>query len=178
MADILNEAISLQTLLTGTSSLRDKVNATNTFGITKIIGSPVPEIGNTLGIEATFKALTDKSRSFYKTLLVFYGLNYVMTRDDAHPLRIEVFPNIFIYCERPKISSTACGVRCLCADYYYTWWFFNKQKGAYVGSEPPPYTRVSPPSGLPPRNPLHTPGLCKHLIRLVEYVSKNGFLLP
>lgn len=166
---------TLATLMAGTASLRTKVNQVGTFGITDI--APLPDVNEQgkvdLAIEATFNPFSDLSRTYYKTVVIFDELTYQKERDATHPLRLELFPGIFLYCQRPSISKNTVRVRCLCADWIFFYFWATKERGATAGKDFKPYVKKT---DSPYRNPS-TPGLCKHLIRLSEYLSSNGFLL-
>jgi hypothetical protein len=166
-------SVTLQDLFQGTEQLRDKIRDTANFGVTQIFGSPKT---NNLGVEGKFNALTDKSRSFYKTMIVWSGLSIIFTEDAEHPLKIETFPGIFIYTSKPSITGTDVSVRCTCADYYYTWWYYNKSQGGLAGTDFPRYRRKVPDSGRGPRNPAKVPGCCKHILVLANYMAEKGWL--
>jgi hypothetical protein len=63
-----------------------------------------------------------------------------------------------------------------CPDYYFVFAYQDFNKQCYYGRKPKPYKRVSPPSGLPPRNPKNIIGLCKHLINMVNLLIKEGYI--
>lgn len=73
-------------------------------------------------------------------------------------------------------SSVDVKVRCSCMDFYYTFSWYNLQQNALSGEPMPPYTRVTPDSGLPPKNPREVPGMCKHIIRLGDELKSKGVI--
>jgi hypothetical protein len=168
--------LTLSELFGSTQSVRDKVNPTASFGITRI--APIP-IANTLVIGATFNALTDKSKTKYSTVIAFHGLSFVSDRDGKHPLELEIFPGMVKAMQVPSFTQTEVAVACTCKDYYFMWWWWNHEKKSNAGDEFEPYTRKTPnpaEGGRPYVNPLKRAGACKHLLRFARYLSENGWL--
>lgn len=170
--------LTLKELFAGTAELRDKVNPTSSFGVTKVV--PSPNLGNILAVQYRFNPLTDKSRSYYDSTIVFHGLEFTQTKDDEHPVGIEVFPGQVVYMAKPSFENTDVSVLCLCADYYYTWWYYTMRKRSHAGVALPAYTRKTapPPVGMPFRNSSRSPGICKHLLRMTRDLRQKGFLEP
>lgn len=168
-------AVTLNDLFQGTQKLRTNINDTNSFGVVQTAGSPNGLLGNTLGIEAKFNSLTDKTRAYYRTMIVFHGLSFTFTSDMEHQIRIEVFPGSFVWTSKPQVSKTDVSVRCTCADYYYTWWYYNKVEGGLAGSDFPRYKKVAN-SNRGPRNPAKTAGVCKHILVLANHLASKGWL--
>ena len=66
-------------------------------------------------------------------------------------------------------------VTCECLDFYWRFAFYNFNNKALLGQKPKPYTKV-PGSNRGPVNPTRTPGICKHLYALVEYLQQNRII--
>lgn len=111
-----------------------------------------------------------------KEVLRFKSENRIITRFTAkyygtgasykHPGK-EYYPEFIFEVkdnkEVPSLVKSICRARCTCIDYRHTWWLYNKKAGVHVGDDPPKYV----PTGLyPEKNPMHVPGMCKHLIGL------------
>lgn len=64
-------------------------------------------------------------------------------------------------------------VRCSCLDFYYRFANYNSQDKSLVGRAPPIYVRKS---NRPPVNPARVPGMCKHLLKIVDELRKNGMI--
>lgn len=62
-------------------------------------------------------------------------------------------------------------VRCSCLDFYYRFANYNSQDKSLIGKAPPVYVKKT---NRPPVNPTRVPGMCKHLLRLVEELQKAG----
>jgi len=65
-------------------------------------------------------------------------------------------------------------VRCNCLDFHYRFARQNAGDDALVGKAPPPYRRKT--QTRPPANPMHVPGMCKHLLALVDELQKMGIV--
>jgi hypothetical protein len=64
-------------------------------------------------------------------------------------------------------------VRCNCMDFHYRFANYNSQDKSLVGKPPPLYQRKT---NRPPVNPLQVPGMCKHLLKLVEILQRYGLV--
>jgi hypothetical protein len=183
--------LTLAKLIQSTASIRTKINDTNSFDITQLF--PVPFKGNLLVCQARFTPLTDKKRAYYDTVIVFHGLSFQNTENDEHSQGWEILPGRSIYGSKPSLRNTEVSVSCLCADFYYMWWYFNKEVHSLEGQNFPRYKRKdgeepgSPgvphktKSGKPGHsrgavNPKKEPGLCKHLLVLAQYLASEGFI--
>lgn len=63
--------------------------------------------------------------------------------------------------------------RCTCADFFYTWSYYNAKSGRCLyGPLPKPYIRKT--QTRPPRNPLHVPGVCKHIFNAWAILRNSG----
>ena len=63
--------------------------------------------------------------------------------------------------------------RCTCKDYFFTWAWYNYYNGhCLYGPAPKPYQRKT--TWMPPRNPLHLPGSCKHIHNAWAYMKREG----
>lgn len=66
-------------------------------------------------------------------------------------------------------------VRCNCLDFHYRFSRLNAKNNALYGQPAPPYHRV-PGSNRPPANPAQVPGMCKHLLAMVDEMQKMGIV--
>lgn len=64
-------------------------------------------------------------------------------------------------------------VRCNCMDFHYRFANYNAQDKSLVGKPPPLYQRKT---NRPPVNPDQVPGMCKHLLKLVEMLRSYGLV--
>lgn len=65
-------------------------------------------------------------------------------------------------------------VRCNCLDFYHRFANYNAQDKSLVGKAPPVYVRKT--TTRPPVNPMRVPGMCKHLLKVVDELQKNGLI--
>lgn len=165
--------LTLQGLIDSTRTIRNKVNPTGPFILTKI--APVP-VADVIALQARFRALTDsKTRRNHDASVVFHEVAFSDSRTNSQTKSIEISRNITKWYQPPSMSKNPVAVRCTCSDMYYMWWFWNNGEGAWAGPELDPYTRV-PGSTRGPVNPEKASGLCKHLLRFLRYLVQNGFL--
>lgn len=75
---------------------------------------------------------------------------------------------------KPKISKDKCSVTCGCDNYYYMWWFGNKKVKANEGKSYPLYKRQT--KDRPEVNPSNIPGLCKHLVYIVQELKRKRLI--
>lgn len=62
-------------------------------------------------------------------------------------------------------------VRCNCLDFYFRFASWNYSDQSLWGRKPPLYRKV-PGSNRPPVNPMRVPGVCKHIVRVVEHLRQ------
>lgn len=73
------------------------------------------------------------------------------------------------------LAQSRVKVRCNCLDFYYRFAMTDFNDGSLVGRMPPVYHPV-PGSNRPPANPMHVPGICRHLIKVVDHLRQQGFV--
>jgi hypothetical protein len=61
-------------------------------------------------------------------------------------------------------------VRCTCLDFYFTFSKWNETDKSLYGEPPAPYT---PKTDRASRNPQQTPGMCKHLLKLIQELKNE-----
>jgi hypothetical protein len=64
-----------------------------------------------------------------------------------------------------QLARNNAEVRCTCLDFYFTFSKWNQSDRSLYGDPPPQYT---PRTNRAERNPTHKPGLCKHLMKVVQ----------
>jgi hypothetical protein len=65
-------------------------------------------------------------------------------------------------------------VRCNCLDFYHRFAAWNHQDNSIVGRAPLPYQRRT--NTRPEVNPDHVPGMCKHLLKLMDELRRQGIV--
>lgn len=72
-----------------------------------------------------------------------------------------------------ELTGHSVKVRCNCLDFHYRFANYNSQDKSLVGKPPPLYQRKT---NRPPVNPDQVPGMCKHLLKLVEMLRRYGLV--
>lgn len=130
----------------------------------------IPSIqGKTL----TAKARTRTSEKYYETIIVFSGVQYF---DEGGHGRQEFQATdgstYFIDPIRPYKSNVK--VRCTCLDFYFRFSVWDQRDDALTGEAPEPYHRKT--DTYPPVNPQKVSGLCKHIIKLTNYLKQERII--
>jgi hypothetical protein len=73
-----------------------------------------------------------------------------------------------------ELNTTNVGVYCNCPDYQMRFAHYNIQNNCHIGPPPKNYTRKT--QNRPEVNPQHVPGLCKHLIKVVNKMKGDGLV--
>ena len=63
-----------------------------------------------------------------------------------------------------------------CPDFYFTFAYPDFNKQCYYGRKPKQYKRVMPPSNRPPKNEDNIPGICKHVLCMMNLLLKSGYV--
>lgn len=72
------------------------------------------------------------------------------------------------------LSENNCKVKCDCLDFYHRFSQFNYTDDSLYGDKPPTYRRKT--DTRPAANPEQTPGLCKHLMKVVLELRDAGLI--
>jgi len=73
-----------------------------------------------------------------------------------------------------QLNDHNCKVRCNCLDFYFRFAHYNSSDKSLVGRPPPLYQRKT--QTRPPANPMRVPGMCKHLLKLVQELQSAGVI--
>lgn len=65
-------------------------------------------------------------------------------------------------------------VRCNCLDFRFRFANYNSEDKSLVGRPPPLYQRRT--TTRPPVNPDQVPGVCKHLLKVIEMLQRYGLI--
>ena len=106
----------------------------------------------------------------YKVIITFQDIEYSLEQDADHWIRVKSSPGKTVWMA-PLTANNRVQVRCSCLDFYFTFGYWNWTVGSLYGRKPKPYVRKT--KTYPERNPTHTPGLCKHLVAVVNRI-KHG----
>jgi hypothetical protein len=144
---------------TGRDERASKVKIVNTIFV------PAPN-SDELQIEGEART---KSNS-YQTRIIFEN---VIFKPDVDRETVSVMGTDGEEYHFNRINSGRSDVKvsCTCLDFYYRFAAFNHRDNALAAEPPKPYSKKTDRA---PVNPSEVPGVCKHLIRLVEELEKNN----
>ncbi len=69
-----------------------------------------------------------------------------------------------------QLNNSNVRVRCTCMDFYYRFASYNAGDSSLAGSVPRQY---QPTGQRPPVNPSKVPGVCKHIIKVVDQLRQG-----
>lgn len=95
-------------------------------------------------------------------------------KEDVYDLTVEKYHNFAIDLDNGKEYSSGVYVH-NCKDYRHMFSWQNAGVRSHIGKLIK-YKRVVPDSGRPPVNPTNTPGLCKHLLILIEWLEQRDMI--
>ena len=153
--------LSLSALLAATKKLRPGFNKHNKIELSSAILHPR---AHRLVLRAQVKSLTDDTRKAYPIVIVFFRVSSKEKKDKEFRIPVELGGQT-VYIKQLSVADNPVNIRCGCQDFFWTWNWYNFKNKALTGPRVPLYTRKTPPppEGLPYRNPIGVPGLCKHL---------------
>jgi hypothetical protein len=104
--------------------------------------------------------------SLYQLTMVIHGVEYSDKLSPKFPLTVSLGQGNYRFCSQIPVNGTKVQCRCSCPDFYFTWWYWDNKNKALAGPAMRPYVRKT--ASWPVRNPLSTPGVCKHLKSLTK----------
>lgn len=152
----------------------------------KIVNREPNTVGNYWAVRATFVPSKQGGPKQYETVIVFYGIDFLENPTAKAPIKVRVLGRQYRYMTLPRLSQSPVKISCTCADYYWTWWYWNKKNNALSGVDFPHPSTVTGSSkrktdgraygskGPGERNKKHTPGLCKHVAKLADTLVKKN----
>ena len=161
--------LTISNLISGTKKLRKNLNvAQNARGVKKTYNMRLKKLLYTCQFTGETELGTHVPQ------ISFLDIGFVKKKDAAHPIPFKA-PSGYLYLSQSISAKTKVQVRCNCSDYRFTWFMWNKEKGSHYGRGFPPYERVT--DTRPERNPVHSPGICKHLMGLLTVLRDKGVLV-
>jgi len=107
----------------------------------------------------------------YWTTLLFSNIEYLdAAQPDSFSFKGSDNAEYFIKRVQP---STNVKVNCSCLDFHYRFSVWDDKFKALDGQPPPPYIRKT--QNRPEVNPMKTPGLCKHIIKIMNDLKAQHF---
>jgi hypothetical protein len=109
-------------------------------------------------------------QSEYQPMILFKSVRFHFTRDQTN--LVEIIANDQRTYLLEKLGTNDVLVRCDCADYRYRFAWYGHLDHSLYGRKPKKYES----QGGPAANPLEMPGMCKHIIKLVQSLDHAGLL--
>lgn len=105
----------------------------------------------------------------YDSTIMFHGVIY---EDQDRPDNVSFMgpDKQEVHMVPIQLNKNNAEVRCTCLDFYFTFSKWNQSDRSLYGSPPAPY---NPKTDRVPRNPTHKPGMCKHLLRVMQELKNE-----
>lgn len=139
-------------------STKKRQHATNEVQVTSL--EFIPYIGTKM---LHVRSTTTSNGHEYKQAIQF--LNTVFG-NDPNQTSVQALDGQEFRVQPISLINQNVKVRCNCLDFYYRFAHYNHQDKSIVGRAPLPYQRKT--QDRPEVNPDHVPGMCKHLLKVVE----------
>jgi hypothetical protein len=123
---------------------------------------------NELTIDSRTRSRTGNAHS---QRIILYRVHYA--QPDA-PNTVSL-PNMEVAVEPIVLNSETARVACDCMDFRFRFANHNHRDDSLAGEPPPAYQPV-PGSNRPEANPSHLPGMCKHLMAVVQQLKRDGIV--
>jgi hypothetical protein len=148
---------------------RKRQYATDLVKIVELNWSPY------LGVRTLFirgRAESGESGKEYQPMVLFKGVRYHPTRDRQDLIEFVGSDGRVYVIERLSYADNDVLLRCDCADFRWRFNYYDHLDKSLYGSKRRRYESA----GGPPANPKAMPGMCKHLIKLVQSLDHAGLL--
>ncbi len=148
---------------------KKRQHATGPVQIVELAWTPYLGV-KTLFIKGT--AESGESGKVYHPLVLFKNVRY---HERVVRGRVEIVANDGRNYVLEKLSYSENGVllRCDCSDFKWRFNYYDHLDKSLYGSKK---RRYESKEGGPPANPKEMPGMCKHLIKLVQSLDQAGLL--
>lgn len=142
-------------------------HSVGTVGVTKMKYIPY-EGSHELRVEADVSSGSNR----YQCHMVFQDVYYESTdSNQTVSFQGEDEREYHIHPVDPNVTDVK--VRCNCLDFYYRFAQANYQSDVLDGNPPPTYVKKT---DRPPVNPTNAPGMCKHLMKMMDQLETVGLL--
>lgn len=107
----------------------------------------------------------------YDTVAFFNRVEY---SDENNPDAISfIAPDNSKYYINQIDGNENVQVNCTCLDFYYRFAVWNNRNNSLYGDAPAPYIKKTDRLS---QNPRRLPGLCKHLLKLFDYLEREQII--
>jgi len=106
----------------------------------------------------------------YNSVILFKGLNY--QEQKANNLAEIIVDGAPYYFNKLSLEDTEVLLRCNCKDFFWRFHHEDHEDDSLQG----PNRKKYEGQGLWLANPLHLPGMCKHLMKLAEVLKESEIL--
>ena len=122
------------------------------------------------------KATTRSSAKQYDTRMSFEGIEFQKGEEDegGNTASFQSQDGQEFTIVPAEYNSSEVRVSCSCLDFYYRFSVWNSKDSSLLGNPPPPY--VNKTDGGEPRNPNKVPGICKHLMALIDDLKQENIV--
>lgn len=171
LLEALDEAATYDQLYTGIEkgfpNTTKRQHATNEVNVTSLKLTPV---SNGLQVSSTSRSNGHNyTQSLIFTDVIYQGMagdegtgTFTGTDGQQHTIQ-----PITLETKRVKVN-------CNCLDFYHRFAVWNFNADALSGAKPPLYRRKT--NNRPPVNPAKVPGMCKHIIKVVDRLRSFGLI--
>lgn len=169
MEKLITEA-SLKTLKMKTDSLFDTPRSESSRQVTVSNLKFVNIVSeNTLRVTCNTKS----KDTTYDTAILFSDVEFVDQEDQQRKTKIFTADGQEVFLLPISKNDSDIQVSCTCLDFYFMFSVWNHRDNSLLGQPPKPYLKRTDRA---PRNPTKAPGVCKHIIRLSDELTRMGIL--
>lgn len=159
----------LSVLYTKTTDNFDTERDTNSTKVRINSYEAIPAVSNN---ELQFNFETVSTGKSYKTTIVFENVDFKPEETNTS-VTVKGVDGSDYFFEPLSYSQMDVKVRCGCLDFYYRFATWNNKKNSLFGDVPEPYVKKT---NRPPVNPKQESGMCKHLMKAVDYLGTSRYL--
>lgn len=166
---ILNEASTInkleQNVVQNFPDTSKRQNAVGEVSVGTITYTPYPE-QSTLKVEAQ----TRSNQHNYQTVCQFDNVQFT---NDGSGVQATGTTGEQFTLQPIDLNASNVKVRCSCLDFHWRFSMWNAKDDSLYGEPPGLYQKKT---DRPPVNPNQVPGVCKHLIRLIDRLGTSGLV--
>lgn len=140
-------------------------HSTQPIQIAQIKYIPAPESNN---LRLTSVARNFISSKKYDTTISFNDIEYE-PEDTPQNITFIASDNEKYHIQPIILRTKTCKVSCNCLDFYFRFANWNFNTDSLDGKKPPTYYPKT--HNRPPVNPENKPGMCKHIIKLIQVLK-------